>query len=90
MKKVYLEKRSDDNLSYKTDLGCFNMNDTEFQSVNTVMEEDLGLDDLDTLIQLELDNYTSCFSDIIDIQGAGEAEMMQRGLYEEVDILFPV
>ena len=88
MKKVYLEKRSDE--SYKTDLGCFNMNDTEFQSVNTVMEEDLGLDDLDTLIQLELDNYTSCFSDIIDIQGAGEGEMMQRGLYEEVDILFPV
>ena len=86
MKKVYLEKRNDDNLSFKTDLGCFNMNlnDTDFQSVNSVMEEDLGLDDLDTLIQLELDNYTSCFSDIINIQGegVGEAELVQRDLYD--------
>ena len=45
MKKVYLEKRDDDNLSYKTEMGCFtmNLNDTDFQSVNSVMEEDLGL-----------------------------------------------
>ena len=86
MKKVYLEKRDDDNLSYKTEMGCFtmNLNDTDFQSVNSVMEEDLGLDDLDTLIQLELDNYTSCFSDIIDIKGedVGETDLMQTDLYD--------
>ena len=86
MKKVYLEKRNDDNLSYKTDMGCFNMSltDTDFQSVSSVMEEDLGLDDLDTLIQLELDNYTSCFTDIIDIQGegVGAADMTQRDIYD--------
>lgn len=86
MKKVYLEKRDDDNLSYKTEMGCFtmNLNDTDFQSVNSVMEEDLGLDDLDTLIQLELDNYTSCFSDIIDIKGedVGETDLMQSDLYD--------
>lgn len=86
MKKVYLEKRNDDNLSYKTDMGCFNMSftDTDFQSVNSVMEEDLGLDDLDTLIQLELDNYTSCFTDIIDIhgEGVGAADITQRDFYD--------
>ena len=86
MKKVYLEKRNDEDMSYKTEIGCFsiNMNDTDFQSVNSVMEEDLGLDDLDTLIQLELDNYTSCFSDIIDIQGegVGETDLVQRDIYD--------
>ena len=86
MKKVYLEKRNDEDMSYKTEMGCYsiNMNDTDFQSVNSVMEEDLGLDDLDTLIQLELDNYTSCFSDIIDIQGegVGETDLVQRDIYD--------
>ena len=86
MKKVYLEKRNDEDMSFKTEMGCYsiNMNDTDFQSVNSVMEEDLGLDDLDTLIQLELDNYTSCFSDIIDIQGegVGETDLMQRDIYD--------
>ena len=75
MKKVYLEKRSSDHegsgsdtdvsLSLSMSLGP----DTELDTVTTVMEsEDMGLDDLDTLIQLELDNYTSCFGDMLNLQ----------------------
>ena len=65
MKKVYLEKRCNEN--YDTELPSFSMNDTDFQTINAVMEEEMGLEDLDTLIQLELDNYSSCFGDMLNV-----------------------
>jgi len=79
MKKVYLEKRCNEEFDYM--VTPFNLNDNEFQSLNAVMEEEMGLDDLDTLIQLELDNYTSCFSDLLNVQN--ESNELQRNLYIE-------
>ena len=63
MKKVYLEKRckSDVNLS---DSLC-EATVSEFHSVNEILENTMELDDLDTLIHLELENYTSTDSNII-------------------------
>ena len=80
MKKVYLEKRGGEHFEEMSDYRVM-MNDTEFQSLNAVMEEDLGLEDLDTLIQLELDNYTSCFSDMLNIHN--ENSDLQRNFILE-------
>ena len=54
MKKVYLEKRC------KSDLDV-----SDFQSLNEILESTMDLDDLDTLIHLELDNYSSNDTNII-------------------------
>ena len=63
MKKVYLEKRckSDVNLS---DSVC-EVNLNELHSVNEILENTMELDDIDTLIHLELENYTSNDNNII-------------------------
>ena len=63
MKKVYLEKRckSDVNLSDSVCEATMN----EFQSVTEILENTMELDDIDTLIHLELENYTSSDSNII-------------------------
>ena len=69
MKKVYLEKR--DSEKFESDfevVASSSLGDgEEFTTLNSGMEEDLGLDDLASLIQLELDNYTSCFNDMLDM-----------------------
>ena len=70
MKKVYLEKRDSENFESDFEVAASSslVGGEEFTTtLNSGMEEDLGLDDLASLIQLELDNYTSCFSDMLDM-----------------------
>ena len=54
MKKVYLEKR------HKSELEV-----SDFQSLNEILENTMELDDLDTLIHLELDSYSSNDTNLI-------------------------
>ena len=63
MKKVYLEKRCKADVNLSDSFCQVNMN--EFHSVNEILENTMELDDIDTLIHLELENYTSTDSNII-------------------------
>ena len=63
MKKVYLEKRCKSDVNLSDSFCQVNMN--EFHSVNEILENTMELDDIDTLIHLELENYTSNDSNII-------------------------
>ena len=63
MKKVYLEKRCKADVNLSDSFCQVNMN--EFHSVNEILENTMELEDIDTLIHLELENYTSTDSNII-------------------------
>jgi len=61
MKKVYLEKRCKSDLDV-SDSPC---QVSDFQSLNEILENTMELEDLDTLIHLELDTYSSNDTNII-------------------------
>ena len=64
MKKVYLEKRCKSDVNLSEPSVC-QVNLNEFHSVTEILENTMELDDIDTLIHLELENYTSSDSNII-------------------------
>ena len=63
MKKVYLEKRC--NSDSDVDASDSPCQVTDFTSLNEILENTMELDDLDTLIHLDLDNYSSNETNII-------------------------